>query len=83
MSAKVELEWFLTSEKAHPDEIEGCPKDSIPCLVQRDYGGVEMLHWNPFHDVWDDYENDDVECEVDGVVAWAVIPDLPVDGRRK
>lgn len=22
MSAKAELEWFLTSEKAHPDEIE-------------------------------------------------------------
>lgn len=83
MSAKIEIEWFLTSEKAHPDAREDDPKESIPCLVDRRHMGLEMLCWNPYHNVWDGADGDDFECQVDEVVSWAVIPEIPVKGSHR
>lgn len=77
-----EIEWFLTTEKEHPDAREDLLEEQIPCLVDRRHMGLEMLQWNPYHKCWDRADGDDYECGTDGVVAWAVIPGIPVNGKH-
>ena len=75
MSGKIELEWFATAEKAHPDAPGLKRYEHIDCLVDRKHMGVEILSWNTVDLVWDGADQDDFACEVADVLAWAVLPD--------
>lgn len=74
MSGKIEIEWFLTTEKMHPDKPGKASYEHVPCLVQRKHYDPEILLWNCEHLVWDDSSGDDYECSAEDVIAWAVLP---------
>lgn len=76
MSKKIELEWFSTEEKAHPDTPETdrrCPK--VWCLVDRVGLGIVARPWDCVSECWNDEDDDDYECGVEGVKGWAIIPE--------
>lgn len=77
MSVKIELEWFTTEEKAHPDKPTDS-KSEFPteaCFVNLEGFGIVVRHWDYYHECWNDEENDDYECGPEGVKGWAIIPD--------
>lgn len=75
MAGQITLDWYLTSEKPHPDKPGKARYEHVVCLVNRVGHGLQTLAWNCEHLVWDDEQMDDYECEVKDVTAWMALPD--------
>jgi hypothetical protein len=75
MSTKIELEWFSTDEKQHPDLQDTDRRFPTWCLVDRVNDGLKFLPWDHTHECWNDDQDDDYECGPEGVKGWAILPD--------
>ncbi len=81
MSIKIEIEWFLSSEKLHPDKPGLSSYEQIPCLVVHAKHGEKNLLWNCEHLCWDREDGDDHYCDPEHVVAWAITPNSPYNRK--
>ena len=77
MSVKLEMEWFETTEKQHPDKPGLKRYEHVYCMVNRKHYGIEVLAWNCEHLTWDDADGDDHCCDATEVTGWGVLPDPP------
>lgn len=60
-------------------EYENKVAPSIPCLVKGYLStgyGYGVRYWNIDHEVWDDEQADDYECDKDKIECWAYLDDL-------
>ena len=59
-------------------QINEVPCEDMQCLVvKNNQKYIEVLNWNEYHKCWDDYENDDYECDRDKVDYWIPFSELP------
>ncbi|MDV4026351.1 hypothetical protein CMT52_18645 [Elizabethkingia anophelis] len=77
------IEWHLTNNKLPIYTDEG--QVSCLCIRRHQYKRepeaepkiayeVETLVFNAYHKCWDDESGDDYECDLENVVAWALLP---------
>lgn len=83
------MNWIKTSEHLPPrDETKGYSQ--VPCLVNKRYDWerngkkgsyyqIQILLFNHEHEVWDQEDGDDFDCEIERVTHWMPLPERPKD----